>query len=343
MLPTMASGPVARVLAALALLQTHRRITGPDLARRLGVDVRTVRRYVATLEELGIPVAAERGRDGAYALVAGYTMPPLMFEAGEVVALAVGLVAARGLGLSGETAAAASAEAKLERVMPEGLRKRARALADTVALELARPRAPGNDRALAALAAAASGRERVDLRYRDRRSAESSRRFDPYALARRGGYWYAVGHCHLRRGLRSFRLDRVVDVRQVGEAFEPAPAFDALAHLSRSIATIPRRHTAEVFLGANLDTARRELFPAAGVLEPAAGGSILRAQADDLGWLARELCRLPFPFEVRLPRALAREVAAHAARVAGCVRRGRVSSSGRAGSASRRRSAATRA
>ncbi|MFO0584601.1 MAG: YafY family protein [Anaeromyxobacter sp.] len=312
----MASRPIARVLAALELLQTHRRLTGPELARRLGVDVRTVRRYVGTLEELGIPVAAERGRDGAYTLVAGYKLPPLLFEPGEVVALAVGLVAARGLGLSGERSAAASAEAKLERVMPEPLRRRARALGETVALELSRPRAPGNDAALAALSAAARGRERVELRYRDRDGAETTRAFDPYALARRGGSWYAVGHCHLRGGLRSFRLDRVAGVKGLGLAFEQPPGFDPLAHLSEAIARIPRAFTAEILLRTDLDGARRALFPAAGVLEPAAGGVLLTVQADGLGWLARELCRVPFAFEVRSPERLAREVAAHAARLA---------------------------
>jgi len=312
--------PVARVLAALELLQTHRRISGPELARRLGVDGRTVRRYVATLEELGIPVTAERGRGGAYALVAGFKLPPLMFSPDGVVAVAVGLVAARGLGLSGADAAASSAQAKLERVMPEPLRRRARAIGDTVALELGRPRAPGNDAALATLTAAALARERVALRYRSGQGAATERAFDAYGLAHRGGRWYAVGHCHLRGGLRSFRLDRVEAVRGLGATFARAEGFDVLAHLTDAIARLPRAHAAEVLLRTDLDGARRALFPAAGLLEPAPGGVLLRAQADDLGWLARELARLPFAFEVRSPGALRREVASLAARLARSVR-----------------------
>src|SRR5471030_1953064 len=92
--------PTTRALAVLELLQTHRRMSGPELARRIGVDGRTLRRYIAVLEELGIPIASERGRHGAYMLVAGYKLPPMMFSDDEALALAVGLVAARGLGLS---------------------------------------------------------------------------------------------------------------------------------------------------------------------------------------------------------------------------------------------------
>src|SRR5262245_30222395 len=108
------SRPTARVLAALELLQTHGRMSGPELARRLEVDPRTVRRYVVTLEELGIPLTAERGRDGHYALVPGFKLPPMMFTNDEALALSVGLQAARGLGLAEANVAVAGSLAKLE-------------------------------------------------------------------------------------------------------------------------------------------------------------------------------------------------------------------------------------
>lgn len=308
--------PTARVLAVLELLQTHRRMAGAELASRLAVDGRTVRRYVALLQDIGVPLTAERGRDGAYMLVAGFKLPPMMFTDDEALALAVGLVAARGLGLASAAAAAASAAAKLERVMPDALKRRARAVGETVTLELSRPTAPADNAALAALTAAAQSRERVRLRYRPRTGEVTERGFDAYGLAYRAGRWYAVGWCHLRHGLRSFRLDRVEHVQRLPVSFERPERFDPLAHLTTSIARLPRAHAAEVLLATDLATARRELFPVAGVLEPVEGGVVLHAQADDLDWLARELARLPFAFAVRRPRALRTAVAALARRLA---------------------------
>jgi predicted DNA-binding transcriptional regulator YafY len=310
------SRPTARVLALLELLQTRRRLTGPEIAARLGVHGRTVRRYVALLQEIGIPLTAERGRDGAYMLVAGFKLPPMMFTDDEAVALSVGLVASRGLGLASAASAAAAAQAKLERVMPDALRRRARAVDETVRLELARPTALADNAALSELTAAAQARDRVRLRYRPREGGVTDREFDAYGLAYRAGRWYAVGWCHLRHGLRSFRLDRVAEVRRLPVSFERPERFDALAHLTTSLARLPRAHAAEVLLRADLATVRRELFPVAGVLEPVAEGVILHAQADDLDWLARELARLPFAFAVRKPRALRSAVAALARRLA---------------------------
>jgi predicted DNA-binding transcriptional regulator YafY len=108
-------GPTTRALTVLELLQTHRRMSGAELARRLAVDGRTVRRYIVMLEEIGIPIATERGRHGAYTLVAGYKLPPLMFSEDEALALSMGLLAARGLGLTEAATAVESAQAKLER------------------------------------------------------------------------------------------------------------------------------------------------------------------------------------------------------------------------------------
>src|SRR5512138_1927827 len=196
--------PTTRVLAALELLQTHKRISGAELARRLDVSVRTVRRYIAALEDIGIPVTAEHGRDGAYMLVAGFKLPPMMFTDDEALALSVGLLASRGLGLAEAAPAVASAQAKLERVMPDKLRRRVSAVDETVTLELSRPAAALNNAVLVTMSAAAQKRERVHMRYRTPQQEDSERDFDPYGLAYRAGRWYAVGMCHLRRGVRSF-------------------------------------------------------------------------------------------------------------------------------------------
>jgi predicted DNA-binding transcriptional regulator YafY len=298
--------PTSRVLAVLELLQAHGQLSGRELAARLGVDPRTLRRYITRLEELGVPMAVEHGPHGGYMLVPGYKLPPLMFTDEEALALSVGLLAARGLGLGDDTAALASAQAKLERVMPSRLRQRVRAAGETIALDLP-PRttaASPDATTVAVLAAAAQARHRVALEYLSGQRTPTRRELDPYGLVYRGGCWYAVGHCHLRKGLRSFRVDRVRSVRMLDMEFERPPGFDALAHVTFSVATLPRAHSAEVLLKTDLETARREIFTTLGLLEPVPGGVLLFGQTDDLTWLARELARLPFAFEVRRPAEL---------------------------------------
>ena len=296
--------PATRALAVLELLQTHRRISGAEIAQRLGVDTRTVRRYIAALEELGVPVTAERGRYGAYLLIAGFKLPPMMFTDDEALALSVGLLAARGMGLTEASAAVASAQAKLERVMPERLMARTRAVADTVMLDLARSSASGASDTLFALSTAAQQCRRVRLRYRSSAGMETEREVDPYGLAHSGGFWYVAGHCHLRRGLRSFRLDRVADVAAQETLFLRPRDFDAVAHLTFSLATLPRAHTAEVLLHTTLQEALERLGGTMGLFEPVDGGVLLRAQIDGLDWFARQLARQPFDFTVRAPEAL---------------------------------------
>ncbi|MCP3103564.1 YafY family transcriptional regulator [Myxococcus sp. K15C18031901] len=306
------SRPTTRVLTVLELLQTHGRMTGSELARRLDVDRRTVRRYIVQLEELGIPVTAERGRDGAYLLVAGFKLPPMVFTDDEALALSVGLLAARGLGLSEAAPAVASAQAKLERVMPAPLKRRVRAVDETVTLDFSRSRETLDNTALVSLSAAAQARQRVRMRYQAARDEVSERDFDPYGLAWRAGRWYVVGVCHLRHGLRTFRLDRVRAVAPLDLHFERPEDFDALAHVTLSVATLPRAFAVEVLLHTRLDVARRELFATLGVLEVVPEGVVLRGQTDDLDWFARELARLPFAFQVRRPDALREALDAHA-------------------------------
>ena len=308
--------PATRVLALLEILQARGVVTGTELARELGVHGRTLRRYIAALEELGIPVTSDRGRFGGYRLVPGYKLPPMMFGDDEALALSLGLLAARGLGLADAAPAIASAQAKLERVMPTDLRRRVRAVDETIALDLARhPQAAGDSGVLRVLSSAAQSRQRVHLRYRSAQRADSERAFDPYGLAWRGGRWYAVGHCHLRNGLRSFRLDRIEAVVPLPQSFGRPDHFDALAHLAFSLATLPRTHAIEVLLHTDLATARREVFDAIGLLQADDDGVRLLAQADDLDWFARELARLPFAFEVRAPDALRAAVVTLCARL----------------------------
>ncbi|GJI87443.1 MULTISPECIES: helix-turn-helix transcriptional regulator [Duganella] len=310
--------PTTRVLAVLELLQTHGRMSGADMAGRLQVDGRTLRRYIVMLEQIGIPITTERGRHGGYALMPGFKLPPMMFTDDEALALSLGLLAARGLGLAEAAPAVASAQAKLERIMPAGLRQRVGAIDETVRLDLrtgpGQAGAEPNNAALSALSVAAKARRRVHLRYRAG-GADTGRDFDPYGLAYYAGYWYTVGHCYLRRDLRTFRLDRVLAVEPADGGFTLPPGFDALEHLRLSVAALPRKFAARILLHTDLATARRSMMDTIGLFEQTGDGVLLHNQSDELGWLARQLAAAPFDITVLEPPELRAELGAVAARL----------------------------
>lgn len=296
--------PSMRVLALLELLQARGQVSGAEIAERLEVDVRTVRRYIAALEEMGIPVVAERGRAGGYALVAGFKLPPMMFSEDEALALSVGLLAARSLGLDRAAPAIASAQAKLERTMPASLRQRVRAVDDTVQLGLRRANAAAGQAALGLLSVAARAGRRVRLGYVDAGGKSSERTLDTYGLAFYDGCWYAVGWCHLRGAVRSFRLDRISALAALEEGFQRPKDVDALDYLVRSVATLPRAWTVEVLLKTTLERAQAQFFETVGVFEQADDGVLMHNQSDDIDWFARQLASLPFGFEIRRPPEL---------------------------------------
>ncbi len=309
------SRPAGRLLSLLELLQSQRLRTGPELAELLDVDARTLRRYIAQLQALGIPIHSQRGCDGGYGLRPGYKLPPMMFSADEALALAVGLRAARELGLQGALPAIASTQAKLDRVMPEALRQRVQAVNTSVALDIGRPGARGSaGRELLALSAAAAAGQRVALSYRDREGRVSQRELHPYGIGYRAGLWYLVGWCRLRMDLRSFRLDRVEDVRPLPASFARPEDFDVLDYLDKTLASLPRRHEVDVLLGDAGDPAP-PIDPSLGEPQPQAEGWRLLAQVDDLDWMARELARQPCRVRVLAPPALRQRLAAHAQRL----------------------------
>ena len=298
------SQPTTRVLAVLELLQSHGQLSGAELARRLEVDRRTLRRYIATLEEMGIPITTEQGRYGGYRLVPGFKLPPMMFTEDEAQAISLGLLAARGLGLADAAPAIESVQAKLDRVLSSAPRKALAAMRDSVALHTGDARSTADSRLLRILGESAQQRLTAALRYRGADGAPTSRNFDVYGLVFRTGRWYVVGHCHLRQGLRTLRLDRVAHAEITVAAFERPEGFDASAYLARAMATLPRAIAVETWLRTDLESARRELPPSLGVVEAKDGGVLLKGSADELEWYARELMRLPFAFEVRSPATL---------------------------------------
>ncbi len=264
---------------------------------------------------MGIPITSERGRHGAYMLVAGFKLPPMMFNPDEALAISVGLLAARSLGLAEAGSAVASAQAKLERVMPANLKHRVRAVDETVTLDLTRAAPPEDNRALAVLSSAAQVERSVHMRYRSSKGEGSERDFDPYGLLYRNGCWYAGGYCHLRKGMRSFRLDRMEDVAILERGFKRPRDFDAGKHLDFSIATLPRAIAVEVLLETDLKTAMLELGQHIGLFEPHPEGVLFKTSTDGIDWMARQLARVPFGFQIRKPVQLRQALKAQAERL----------------------------
>jgi predicted DNA-binding transcriptional regulator YafY len=296
--------PTTRLLSMLELLQARGRMGGPELARRLEVGERTVRRYVAMLQEMGVPVEAERGRYGAYALRPGFKLPPMMFTDEEALALALGLLSARRLGLSGAAPAVEGARAKLERVMPEELRERVRTFEEVVVPAAAPARLPAGE-VVVTLSAAVRERRRVRMRYRAGDSGETRRAVDPYAVVQGDAFWYTFGYCHLREGRRLFRLDRVLSVERLDESFVLPPGFDTPQGVLEALAEMREdRWSVEVLLETTPGEARGQL-PKMGVsLQETPQGVVMISSTSDLGWMARVLAGLSFPFVVRRPPEL---------------------------------------
>lgn len=296
--------PTTRVLAVLELLQTHGRLSGAEMAARLAVDARTLRRYIVTLEDIGIPIVTERGRHGGYALMAGFKLPPMMFSDEEALALSVGLLAAGSLGFSEAAPAVESARAKLERIMPDRLKQRVRAVGETVRLDLLRPSAPADREALVTLSSAALAQQRIYLHYRAPDGRDSEREFDPYGLVLWDRHWYALGMCQLRQEMRSFRLDRIVRTAPRPARFARPPGFDALDYLRRSFKSMPRAHRVEVLLQTDLETATRLFFDDTVLFEQTADGVLLRTSTDHIDWFAGHLARMDCEFAVLAPATL---------------------------------------
>ncbi len=307
--------PIHRVLTVLELLQAHAGLSGAELAERVGVERRTVRRYIVELEKLGVPIRATRGRDGNYALMPGYKLPPLMFNNDETLALSIGLRVARDLGLSDMTPAVASTQAKLDRVMPKALKRKIGDLNEVVSLDLWRPQAVSGSEFFAQVTQCAIAAQRISMSYRAADGSLTEREVDPYGVGYLYGAWYVVGYCHMRRDLRSFRLDRVHAVNALPKTFGMPKNFDVLKHLRESIALIGRTHAITVLLITDLASARREIPSSLGKLTEQADGIRLDAQADDLSWFARELSRLKVEFRIIKPKALNAALADHLQRL----------------------------
>lgn len=305
--------PTARVLTVLELLQAHGRMSGPELARRLEVNVRTVRDYIEMLGDLGIPVEAERGRNGAYRLRPGFKLPPLIFTEDEALALVVSLLVAREHGLAQTTPAFEGVLAKIERVLPMESRERIQAVGQTVVFETRSTHAAPSLGAIMLLSAAVQNECSVRLHYRSARGEVTERLFDPYGVVAHEGVWYATGYCHLREEERLFRLERIQRIEITSDHFLRPASFEALAAVQRALASVPRVWRIEVWLQTTREEAQRHIPLSGGHFAEANQGVLIRCEVDDLLWMARLLAGLGMPFVIHHPPEL-RTVFRHYAR-----------------------------
>ena len=293
-----------RLLSLLSLLQSRPHWNAAELADRLGITDRTVRRDVNRLRELGYPVVAEAGRAGGYQLGAGGALPPLLLTDDEAVAVAVGLRAAASGGVAGYDDAAVAALAKLEQVLPVRLRDRVLAL-NTATVLVRSGEGPAVDPEVLLLLAQGCRRpERVRFGYRDGSGNVTSRRVEPYRLVNTDRRWYFVAHDLDRVDWRTFRVDRMSEPALTGHRFVRTAEPDAARMVVDGLALGSYQWQAEVLLDAELPEAAAEIPQTIGSVESADGATLLRMGANDLDWIARYIAGLPFDAQVREPPEL---------------------------------------
>ena len=313
--------PTARLLELLELLQTQTLTTGREIAARLEIDPRTVRRYIAALQALGIPVEGQRGVGGGYRIRPGYRLPPLMLSDDEAVVVALGVVTAGRLGLAGSTDVAEGALAKIHRVLPDGLRRRVEALETTLAFTRSTPRGePVSGETVLLLADAVRRHRRLRFSYRSFSGESSRREVSPYGLVVHSGRWYLPAYDHGRDDLRTFRVDRMRRTAVRSEpGREPPPGFDAVAHVSTSLARVRWPHEVEVVLDLSVDEAARRVPTTIAELSDEEGKTVLRMRVGSLDWMATVLAGLGCGFAIREPVELRASVRALAERLAGAA------------------------
>jgi predicted DNA-binding transcriptional regulator YafY len=297
----------ARLLRLLSLLQTPREWTGTELAERLEVSTRTVRNDVDRLRRLGYPVNATRGAVGGYRLAAGASLPPLLLDDEEAVAVAMGLRSAASGSIAGIEETSLRALAKVEQVLPSRLRRRVNTL-QTFTETVSSSRGPQVDPAvLTAIANACRDRERLRFDYEARDHALSIRDTEPYRLVNWGRRWYLVAYDVQRHDWRTFRVDRITPRVPTGPRFAPReiPGGDAAAFVAQRVSRAPWRYHARVLVHAPADVIAERVGLAAGSVEVVDEYTcIFDTGADHLDMLAVYLGLLGHDFSVTEPPEL---------------------------------------
>jgi len=312
------SRPAARVLAMLEALQSGGTHTVGELAGRLEVDERTVRRYVGHLLDLGVPVETVRGRYGGYRLGPGYRMPPLMLTDDEALATVLGLVAGRRTGLVDSSSPAADrAIAKLRRVLPPPLARRLEALLQTTSFTAPAATAPSPEtQVLLTFAGAARDHRPVAVTYTGRDGHRSERTVLPYGIVAHHGRWYVTGSDSASGEVRTFRLDRVTRPRALDGSFEPPADFDPAAHVVTALAATPWAHPVSLRIQGPEEQIRSRLPATMATVEPLEDGWFrVELRAERLDWVPGVLAALDRPFVIEHPAELCDLVLALAGRL----------------------------
>lgn len=295
-----------RLLTLLSLFQGRRDWPGAELAERLEVSGRTIRRDVERLRGLGYPVESLTGPAGGYRLRAGTAMPPLLLDDDEAIAIAVGLRTAARASVTGIEETSLRALVKLEQVLPAHLRRRVRALGSaTMTLPAAGPTV--DPQSLTEIATACRDSECVRFAYSGRDGARSRREVEPHSLVNLGRRWYLVAWDRGRQDWRTFRVDRLAEPALTGVRFaaRQPPAKDAATYVTQSISAAPTRYEARVTLHAPAAVIRNRTPSAWGTIKPIdEQSSEYRTGDDDLDWLALRVAMLGVDFDVHEPPEL---------------------------------------
>ena len=307
-------GTTERVLRLLGLLQQRPVWTGPELASRLGVTARSIRRDIERLRSLGYPVNATQGVGGGYQLGAGRALPPLLLDDEEAIATAVSLRLAAGGTVAGASEAAVRTLAKLDQVLPARLRAEVRALHDAI-VTLEGGRIEVDADALLALARACRDTVRVEFGYAGRAQEPGERRVEPYQLVATGRRWYLMAFDLDRDDWRSFRLDRMSAVRATTWRFRRRAHPDPAAYIQRAVTVAGYRYRARVRVHAPAEEVRRATTASTVTVEPVDDAScLLLTGSDSLYALALHLGLLGWDFEVLDPPELREALATLGAR-----------------------------
>ena len=294
--------PTSRVLTVLELIQSRPSITGPELAERLEMDVRTVRRYITHLQDVGIPVEANIGRYGGYRLRPGFKLPPLIFTEEEATAIMLGLLASTWLEIGQSAVAIEGALAKLSRVLPMRARERLEAVTSHLVLFPHNQQARPDASLLIDLSGAIHASQRIEIDYRSLHNEVTHRKVEPYGITGWKGHWYLGGYCCLRQDYRSFRLDRIQQVQILSETFEKAENFDFEAYVKEQYNT-SGMHMEVEFQG-ELSAVQQRIPTLYGTLTETPTGVLLQEQYDDVESMARYLMSLNLPFVIHHPPEL---------------------------------------
>jgi predicted DNA-binding transcriptional regulator YafY len=283
-----ANTTATRLITLIMTLQRQPNQKAADLAEKLGVSVRTLHRYFGMLDEMGIPIYAERGPYGGFSLVRGYKLPPLVFTPEEAVAIYLGTSLVSEMWGQLYQESAGGAMAKLENVLPDEQRNEiAWARRSLVATGMHRsdpsPQAPYLEK----LRRAAREHRQVDMGYQGTtKSKATQRQVDPYALVHRSGWWYLVGFCHLRDAPRTFRIDRIQSLELLSQTFPPPDDFDVHAYLEREFADQPAVHAKLRFTPEGAYLAKGNIVPWESLEENPDSSVDVVLSAPDLTWLA---------------------------------------------------------